>query len=108
LTGTQLYRKLRREGLFWSYNRNIEYIGDELLIEHTLLYAEIDDMSKLFELFDFETIKSVWNKRIVPDERHYGLNYYLAMIWFDISNPVDYLKTNMVKYSRYERIKNAQ
>lgn len=102
----QLYEKLSNEGLFWSYNKSAGYVGDELLIEHTLIYGETDDIKVLFENFSKEKLIDVWNRKLIPDERLYGLNYYLAVIWFDISEPIDYIKNLSKKYSRYERLKN--
>ncbi len=102
----ELYSSLKNKGLFWSYNTVItDYLGDKLLIEHCLLYGEVDDIIELFKMFEFELIKDVWNKKLVPDERHYGLNYYFAMIWFDINEPEIYLKEIAKENSRYEKLK---
>lgn len=108
MTAEALYRKLADEGIFWSYDKKLDYIGDDLLIEHTLLYAEVSEIKDLFKIFDFAKIKDVWERKVVPDERHYGLNYYLALIWFDISEPKEYLQETAKKYSRYERLKHIK
>lgn len=107
MTKKELYDKLKVEGAFWSYNwRNIEYIGDNLLIEHTLVWGDVPDIVQLFKIFEFEKITDVWNRRIVPDERYYKLNVYLAYIFFDIEEPKEYIELNRLKYSRYEKIKS--
>lgn len=103
-----LYTKLANEGLFWSYNKSAGYVGDDLLIEHTLLYGETDDIAILFKNFTKDKIIDVWNRKVIPDERFYGLNYYLAVIWFGIDEPEEYLKNISKKYSRYERLKSLK
>lgn len=105
MTQNELYIKLAKEGLFWGYDKSVAYIGDDLLIEHAWLYGETDDISVLFKNFTKEKIIDVWNKKIVPDERFYGLNYYFALIWFDIDEQEECLKNVAKKYSRYERLK---
>lgn len=104
----QLHKKLAKEGLFWSYEKSAGYVGDDLLIEHTLLYGETDDIVVLFKNLPKEKIIDVWNRKVVPDERFYGLNYYLAVIWFDIDDPEEYLKNVSKKFSRYERLKSLK
>ena len=102
----ELYNSLTNKGLFWSYDtKSIDYLSDIILIEQCLLYGEVDDIIELFKLFEFDFIKDVWNKKLVPDERHYGLNYYLAMIWFDINEPEIYLNEIAKENSRYEKLK---
>lgn len=48
---TELYDKLANEGLFWSYDKSAGYVGDELLIEHTLMYGETEGIKVLFKIF---------------------------------------------------------
>jgi len=105
----ELYDKLKIEGVFWSYDwRNIEYIGDKLLIEHTLVWGDFPDIVQLFKIFETVLIRDVWNKRIVPDERYHKLNVYLAYIFFEIAEPKEYIEMNKLKYSRYEKIKSLR
>jgi hypothetical protein len=106
LNAEDLYDKLANQGFFWSYDKSAGYPGDDLLTEHTLLYGEVEDISALFDIFKKEKIIDVWHRRIVPDERFYGLNYYLAVIWFDIDEPEKYLKEVSKKHSRYEKLKS--
>jgi len=107
MTKHELYRKLADEGLFWSYDNSGEYLSDGLLIEHCLLYGEVEDLRELFRLFERDELIDVWNKQVVPDARFEKLNFYLATIWFDIDNAKQYIKENALKYSRYERIKSV-
>jgi len=49
----QLFEKLKAKGLFWSYSPGICYdeSKDDLLMETTLKYAELDDIKVLFISF---------------------------------------------------------
>ncbi len=107
MTKYELYDKLKKEGIFWSYdNENIEYIGDKLLIEHTLIWADVPDILNLFKVFTKEEIIDVWNRKIVPDERYFKLNIYLGYIYFDLPDPYKYIEENKLKFSRYEKIRS--
>lgn len=105
MTQEELYIKLAKEALFWIYDKSVAYIGDDLLIEHAWLYGETDDISVLFNNITNEKKIEVLNKKTVLDERFYGLNYYFALIWFDIDEQEEYLINVAKKYSRYERLK---
>ena len=44
----QLFRKLKKENCFWSYDMSkMKSISDEALIEHVLLYLDIDDLRRV-------------------------------------------------------------
>lgn len=105
MTKFELYTKLKNEGKFWSYDKTLEYLSDELLIEHCLVWSDVSDIIELFKLFDFEKIKDVWNRLVVPDERYFKLNVYLAFIYFRIKDPYGYIAETAKKYSRYEMFK---
>ena len=56
----QLFRKLKKENCFWSYDvSKMKSISDEALIEHVMLYLDIEDIDKLFSLFGFKKVKRV-------------------------------------------------
>jgi hypothetical protein len=106
MTKKELSEKLIRQGTFWSYNiDNLEVIPDSLLIEQTLRWADVPEYNDLFRLFPFETIKKVWEKKMIPDKRIYPHNYYLAKIFFGIENPESYIIPLQKQNSRYERLK---
>jgi hypothetical protein len=51
----ELFRKLKKENCFWSYDvSKMKSISDEALIEHVLMYLDIADIDKLFELFGYK------------------------------------------------------
>ncbi len=98
-------KKLKDKGLFWSYSKNASYT-DNVVMEQTLRWGDVDDLILLFSLFDKEKIFDVWVKHLLPDERLYAHNYYLARIFFDIEDDVEeFIKYKALKNNRYERIK---
>lgn len=63
----QLFRKLKKENCFWSYDSSkMKTISDESLIEHVLLYLDIEDINQLFPLFGYKKVKRVWLDRVAP------------------------------------------
>ncbi len=108
MTKEELYGELKNSGIFWSYNKDAEYLSDKLLVEHTLVWADVPEIIQLFKIFDFEFIKDVWERKIVPDERYFKLNVYLAFVFFNIEEPYSFISETAKKYSRYERIKSIK
>ena len=54
----QLFRKLKKENCFWSYDLSkMKSISDESLIEHVLLHLDIEDINQLFQLFGYKKAK---------------------------------------------------
>ena len=54
----KLLRKLKEENCFWSYDiSKMDDISDEALIEHVMLYLDIDDINQLFPLFGYKKVK---------------------------------------------------
>ncbi|RKY90317.1 MAG: hypothetical protein DRQ13_12775 [Ignavibacteriae bacterium] len=101
-----LLKKLINENIFWSYDRAVPSdISDSILIEHTLIYADVKEIKELFLIFNIEKIKRVWESRIIPDNRFLRLNYYLGKFFFNIENVQNYIKEKSIKNSRYEKIK---
>ncbi|MDP2334984.1 MAG: hypothetical protein Q8N05_00750 [Bacteroidota bacterium] len=90
-----LSKKLIERNCFWSYKmRQDTPIPDDILIEKTLIYLDLDDINKLFKLFPNRKIKQVWRNRLVIQGDYYrSLNKLLAWLYFDIKNPDKYIKT---------------
>ena len=91
---THLVRRLKDQKPFWSYDmQDVAEVPDEILIEKTLLYLDIDEINLLFRLFPVRKIKQVWLNRLVVQGEYYGrLNKFLAWMYFDIKKPESYLK----------------
>ena len=90
----QLIVRLLDQKRFWSYGmQDVVEVPDEILIEKTLLYLDIDDINLLFWLFPARKIKQVWLNRLVVQGDYYGrLNKFLAWMYFDIKKQESYLK----------------
>jgi hypothetical protein len=90
----QLISKLVLKNRLWSYDlSNGVAIPDDVLIEKTLIYLDIDDIHLLFELYPYKKIKQVWLERIAIQGDFFArLNKLLAWMFFGIKNPEKYLK----------------
>ena len=90
-----LFRKLKEENCFWSYDvSKMDEISDEALIEHVLLYLDIEDIDKLFQLFGYKKVKRVWLDRVAPQGemfRQYNILY--AWYYFGAKRPEAYVKS---------------
>ncbi|MGB4415187.1 MAG: hypothetical protein WBI53_09925 [Paludibacter sp.] len=89
-----LTEKLMERNGFWSYDMlQTNEVLDDILIEKTLLYLDIDDIDKLFTIYSYKKIKQVWRDRLVIQDDYYRkLNKLLAWMYFDIKNPDQYIK----------------
>jgi len=62
-----LLHTLQKLNAFWSYNAadiSEHTVGDELFIEKSLRYLDIDDLKKLFLLYPHKKIKEVWKTQL--------------------------------------------
>lgn len=100
----ELAGKLKQEHCFWSYSADsINSIPDDILIEKTLIYLDIDEINSLFLLFPFKKIKQVWLEQMVPQgEYMYTLNRFLAWYYFHAKQPDKYIKSMSTRhFNRY-------
>ena len=91
----QLFRKLKEENCFWSYDvSKMKSISDEALIEHVMLYLDIEDINKLFALFGYKKVKRVWLDRVAPQgEMFRQFNILYAWYYFGAKRPEAYVKS---------------
>jgi len=89
-----LILKLVSKNRFWTFDLSKgAVISDDILIEKTLIYLDIDDINLLFELYPYKKIKQVWLERIAIQGAFFAqLNKLLAWMYFGIKNPEKYLK----------------
>ena len=89
-----LFCKLKEENCFWSYDvSKMDAISDEALIEHVMLYLDIDDINKLFPLFGYKKVKRVWLDRVAPQgEMFRPYNILYAWYYFGAKHPEAYVK----------------
>lgn len=95
-----IINKLLQENCFWSYdNVSVKEISDEILIEKTLLYLDIDDIDKLFLIYPYQVIKKVWLNRLIPQEDYlHSLNRFYAWYYFNAKSPDAYIKAMATRY----------
>ncbi len=98
----KLFVKLKEKGIFWSYSKEMDY-NENLLIEHTLKYADFDDIVLLLKLFGKRKVKSIWEKTMKSDTRFIKLNLMIARVFFGMDVESDYFKK--VKNERFEKLK---
>jgi hypothetical protein len=95
-----LSQKLVRRNCFWSVKLPTE-IPDDILIEKTIIYLDIEDINQLFKLYSSKKIKQVWLSRLVTQGDYYhSLNKLLAWFYFDIKNPDRYIKATMTRHMK--------
>ena len=81
----ELIEKLSKEKVFWSYElQKKSLVADEVLIEKTLVYLDLEEIDALFNLFPYEKIKEVWLQRVKSQEpRLHNLNLFLGKWYFN-------------------------
>ena len=91
----QLFRKLKKENCFWSYDvSKMRSIYDESLIEYVLLYLDIKDIDQIFLLFGYKKVKRVWLDRVAPQgEMFRPYNILYAWYYFGAKRPEAYVKS---------------
>ena len=101
---SDLLAKLKQEHCFWSYNEeSVNEISDEMLIEKTLLYLDLEEIDQLFMIYPYKKVKRVWLDNLVPQEEYlYSLNRFLAWYYFKAKSPDQYIKSMATRY--YNRI----
>jgi REP element-mobilizing transposase RayT/transcriptional regulator with XRE-family HTH domain len=100
-----LFRKMRDKGIFWSYDKGVEYgeFHEGVFIEHTLKYGDFDDIQKLLGLFGKRTVKRAWEKEMKSDKRFIKLNYMIARVFLGMDVESDYFKEQ--KNARFEKLR---
>ena len=95
-----LLSKLKQEHCFWSYNESsIKDIPDDILIEKTLLYLDLEEINQLFQIYSFKRIKQVWLEYLIPQEEYfYTLNRFLAWYYFKAKKPDVYIKSMSTRH----------
>lgn len=91
-----LIDKLKEEKCFWSYASGFADcdVPDEIIIEKTLVYLDLDEIKVLFELYGKQMVKRVWLERLVPQGDYlYSLNRFFAWFYFRVKKPDMYIKS---------------
>jgi len=86
-----LLDKLNKNNAFWSYEK-VQLINNDDLIEHVLINLDIDDIERLFLIFDKNHVRKIWKERLIKQEPYYhNLNIFIASVYFEIKHPVNYI-----------------
>jgi len=91
-----LIEKLKEENRFWSYAPGFadSDVPDEIIIEKTLVYLDLDEIKVLFELYGKQKVKRVWLERLVPQGEYlHALNRFFAWFYFRVKKPDMYIKS---------------
>ena len=91
---TDLFYRLKTKGVFWSYDPAItlDGIGEQTFIEHLLKYGDIADITAAMALYGENTVRSVWEQRMVADKRFIKMNVMLARLFFNMDVDSDYFR----------------
>ena len=89
-----LQNRLLEQHAFWSYNKDsVADISDWNLIKFVLIHLDLVEINLLFEIYSKKQIKKVWLKELVPQGDFLrNMNLAFAFLYFDIKEPVGYLK----------------
>jgi len=91
-----IFRKLKRENAFWSYNPEsvtLRNCDDETLIYKTLVHLDIEEINQLFSIYDKLKIRKVWERELCIQGDYYRrLNKFLAYFYFNIEDPKKYIR----------------
>ena len=91
-----LFRKLKRENAFWSYNPEsitLRNCDDETLIYKTLVHLDIEEINQLFIIYDKAKVKEVWERELcIQGDFYRRLNKFLAYCYFNIDDPKKYIR----------------
>ena len=91
-----LFRKLKRENAFWSYDPKsvtLRNCDDETMIYKTLVHLDIKEINQLFCIYDKSKVQDVWERELcIQGDFYRRLNKFLAYCYFDIDNPKEYIR----------------
>jgi len=101
---TYLLNRLLQEHAFWSYDKDsVADISDWNLIKFVLIHLDLADINLLFEIYSKRQIKKVWLKELVRQGDFLrNMNLAFALLYFDIKEPVSYLKRMETYYLNRE------
>ena len=99
-----LFKKLKKENAFWSYNQEnitLRNCNDEMLIYKTLIHLDITEIDQLFSLYGKSKVQEVWEKELcIQGDFYRRLNKFLAYYYFNIDDPKKYIKNIERKHLR--------
>ncbi len=89
----QILYKIKANGGLWSYDGVPENLDDDSIIEAALFSLDLEDLPLLMQIWSIAHIKRVWKERMVSQGSRLNiLNYILALKFFGIKKPDNYLR----------------
>ena len=97
---SDLLERLKQEHCFWSFHEDsIQNVSDDILIEKTLLYLDMEEIKQLFTIYPFKKVKRVWLETLVPQGAYlYTLNRFLAWYFFKVQKLDAYIKAMATRH----------
>lgn len=91
---------IRHSVALWSYaDKDTAILSDEDVIENTFLHLDMHEIDKLFVLYPRKKVMDVWKERLaLRGDNLRDLNIMIAMYYFGIRRPEEYLKRLESRY----------
>ncbi len=90
-----ILEKVKANDGFWSYQGIPDSLDDDAVIEAALVHLDLEDLPLLLGIWSKAHIKRVWKVRLVSQGKRMNiLNYTLAVKFFNLKNPDEYLARN--------------
>lgn len=106
MTKLEFIDHIFQQNWLWSYNPQAkDQLSDTIIIEHSLLFGDVEDLQLLFVLYDDSDIRATWLERLVPQTRYRKLNTYLAKFFFHIDNADEFINNHIIEYPRLEQFR---
>ena len=88
----EILQKVKANGGFWSYEGIPEHLDDDAVIEAALVHLDLEDFPLLLQVWSRSHLKRIWKERLVRQGRRMNiLNYILAVKFFGVQNPDQYI-----------------
>ncbi|MCK5155777.1 MAG: hypothetical protein KAQ69_05030 [Spirochaetales bacterium] len=93
----KLFSTTKEKGLFWSYDKKIEYSPafDPLLVETILKYGDFADLRKIFSLYGKSVVEKIWKEKLIGDTRFVKVNYLVARVFLGMDVEAGFFKGGM-------------
>jgi len=69
-----------------------------IVIEHTLRFADVDEIKNVISQYGFETCRLVWERNLLHDDRILKLNHFLAKFIFKVAEHEDIVNDYILKH----------
>ena len=100
----ELFGKLKKDGIFWSYSKDLRFedSSEAIVIENTLKYGDFDDISSLIKLYGKRKVKKVWEKSMRYEPRFKKVNYLIGRVFLGLDIEIKDLQKS--QNARFEKL----